>query len=85
MAKSKYDFAAWLETKDPNKEYAFSDGCGECLMGQFMASQGALWSFPLYQEYVNDVLGEQYGVTILSSSPQTFGGARARVKEFTDA
>ena len=81
---SKYDFTSWLETKDPNEEYKFSDGNGCCLMGQFMTSQGEEWSFPRYNELVNTLLGEQYGVTILNSTPQTMGGALARTKKLLE-
>ena len=80
---SKYDFTSWLETKNPDEKYNFSDGCGECLMGQYMASKGEEWSFPRYNEYVNTVLGED-NVSILSSTPQTFGGALARVRVLED-
>lgn len=76
---SKYDFAAWLETKNPSEEYKFSDGCGSCLMGQYMASKGEEWSFPKYNEYVHNVLDGH--VWVLSSTPQTFGDALKRTKE----
>jgi len=82
---SKFDFTAWLETKDPDEKYQFSDGQGCCLMGQFMASQGEEWSFPRYNEYVNMVLGEEHGVAVLSTEPQSMGGALKRVKALEDA
>lgn len=34
---------AWLETKDPNEHYNYLDGSGNCLYGQFFASQGLVW------------------------------------------
>lgn len=78
MSKSKYNFAAWLETKDPDEKYNFSDGCGGCLMGQYMASKGVEWDFGHYASYVYNVLDNN--VDVLSAEPQTMGGALARVK-----
>jgi len=66
---SKYDFTSWLETKNPDEEYKFSDGNGCCLMGQYMTSKGDEWSFPLYANYVNAVLGEQ-NTSVMSSDPR---------------
>lgn len=83
MSKSKYDFAAWLETKNPDEKYNFSDGCGSCLMGQYMASKGVAWDFGHYASYVYNVLDDH--VDILSADPQTMGGALARVKSLEDA
>lgn len=81
---SKYDFKAWLETKNPDEKYNFSDGCGECLMGQFMSHKGVKWDFGIYVGYINTVLGED-NISVLSAEPQTFGGALKRVKELVDA
>lgn len=80
---SKYDFTSWLETKDPDEKYNFSDGCGACVMGQYMASKGAVWNFGLYTDYVRDVLNNN--VEVLKNEPQTMGGALARVKSLADA
>lgn len=80
---TKYDFTSWLETKDPNERYSFSDGCGACLMGQYMAAKGVAWDFGRYTNYVTDILGEH--VSVLSSEPQTMGGALKRVKALVDA
>lgn len=76
---SKFDFTAWLETKDPNEGYSFSDGCGACLMGQYMASKGVEWDFGRYMNYVDTVLGGE--VSVLSAEPQTMGGALKRALE----
>lgn len=80
---NKYDFNAWLETKNPGDGYRFSDGCGECLMGQFMSSIGVAWDFNTYNEYVRDVLDDR--VYVLSQEPQTFGAAKQRLKALIDA
>lgn len=80
---NKYDFAAWLETKDPATEYHFSDSCGHCLMGQFMASKGEAWDFDLYNYKVQEVLSGCHSV--LSEQPQTFGDARQRLRQLLDA
>jgi hypothetical protein len=74
-----YDFKAWLETKDPSKTYSFMDCCGHCLMGQYMASQGEEWSFPVYNKYCQDVLGGN--TLLLQTDPQTFGGALDRLNK----
>lgn len=82
---NKYDFAAWLDTKNPDQTYNFHDGCGNCLMGQYMAAQGEHWDFGRYNEYIEMVLGKD-NVSILSSQPQSMGEARKRVQKlFEDA
>ena len=80
---SKFDFTAWLETKNPNEKYNFSDMHGCCAMGQYMAARGESWSMPRYGEYVAEVLASQSA--ILSNYPQTFGGALERVRMLEDA
>ena len=77
---TKYDFTSWLETKNPDEPYRFTDSCGNCLMGQYMTSKGESWSFSRYNEYVKMVLGDHNEVLVLSALPQTMGAALARVK-----
>lgn len=84
MAINKYDFKAWLETKNPDEEYRFTDSCGACLMGQFMGSQGEKWSFPRYSEYVQMILGDCGETLILNTEPQTMGGALKRVQKILE-
>lgn len=76
---SKFDFAAWLETKNPDEYYEFSDSCGNCCMGQYMTAKGEQWSMPRYNDYLHMVLGGSSEV--LNEHPQTFGAALQRVKE----
>jgi hypothetical protein len=77
---STYDFKAWLETKNPATTYNFHDSCGNCLMGQYMASKGESWEFSRYIEYLDNVLGVA-NVSVLSAHPETFGGALDRVNK----
>lgn len=79
---SRYDFTAWLETKNPDETYRFADSCGNCLMGQYMTSKGETWSFDRYNEYIHMVLGES---SVLCNLPQTMGDALARVKKLENA
>lgn len=79
---SKYDFRAWLETKNPDETYRFSDGCGACLMGQFMASRGEEWTFGKYINYVDAVLDGN--VSVLSVEPQSMGGALERIQKILE-
>lgn len=80
---SKFDFTAWLETKNPDEIYNFSDSCGRCLMGQYMTAKGEEWSMPRYNDYVQDVLAGK--TDVLSAYPQTMGSALTRVKVLEDA
>lgn len=80
---SKFDFTAWLQTKNPNESYNFNDSHGCCLMGQFMTSVGEDWSMSRYNELCNSVLGGR--THVLSGSPQTMGAAFERVKALEDA
>lgn len=82
--KSRYDFASWLETKNPNERYEFNNGCGRCLMGQYMTSKGESWDFNLYNLYVKTILGES-NVSVLSSQPQSMGAALTRVRALENA
>ena len=37
------DFIAWLETKNPNETYDYTNKTGQCCLGQYMADRGIEW------------------------------------------
>lgn len=80
---TKYDFAAWLDTKNAEETYKFSDACGACGMGQYMASRGQKWDFDVYNEYISAILDRK--IEVLSAEPQNFGAARQRLRDLLDA
>lgn len=85
---SRSDFIQWLESKDPNEGYNYSNTCGDCLIGQYMTHKGHEWDINIYSEFCARILGREEGIYpnifVLSLSPQTFGGALNRVRELAD-
>jgi hypothetical protein len=88
-AKTKADpltldaLIAWLEPMSRRGTYDFTDHCGECLIGQYMAHLGIPWSMGEYRNVVISIFGneghvEAYGVLV--EGPWTFGDALKRAR-----
>ena len=79
---------AWLETKDPQKEYDYYDCGGACLIGQYVNAIGLRWGVfrnaDLYGAGWDWWLNNPKSAPLREISvdyPRTFGGALKRAQE----
>jgi hypothetical protein len=83
-APSLQDFLGFAARKHPEETYNYSDSCGGCAMGQFMAERGIVWSLGAYAVMQRTMFGEgqiQRNEALLSGLPRTWGALHERVKE----
>lgn len=77
-------FMAWLETKDPNEEYCWSNS-GHCLFAQYGAHLGGKTYFAVMDGWRDAGLSAVLGfynnkLGVASCQPHTFGAALERTK-----
>ena len=76
-------FIAWLETKDPNKQYDFMDMSGACLIGQYMAASDIPWdwnSSPSNFRKTAIAIFDGKPLDVVSDVPWTVGAALERAR-----
>lgn len=77
--KSLQSFIAWLETKNPDESYSYMNCRGACLVGQYMAHHGVVWSSAGFDEFADPFNN------IAASGPYTFGAALERARNWSTA